>query len=127
MLHVTISQVDRKSGLMTIVVAGRLDAVSAQTFVQAVLTAMTQKCTVVLDMAGVPDVTHAGLVALFHVALAASGLYGDDAANCQATFCRLLRADYGGITPLYLVAPRWHVISQVQSSGLGAIAVIQRS
>ncbi len=127
MLQVTISRDDRSGGLITVNMAGRLDALSAETFVQAVLPVLTQRCTVVLDMAGVCDVTHAGLVALFRVALAASGLYGDDTADNQAAFYRLLRADYGGITPLHLVAPRWQVIAQIQSGGLGAIAVIHNS
>lgn len=127
MLQVTIGRVDRSDGLMTVAVTGRLDAVSAETFVGTVLTAMTRQCTVVLDMAGVSDVTHAGLVALFRVALAASGLSGDETAIDQAAFCRLLRADYRGIAPLHLVAPRWHVVAQLQSSGLGAIAVIHGS
>lgn len=126
MAQVTISNLDRIGGTVTAVVTGKLDAASADAFVQAILPAITPRCTLVLDMAGVSEVTHAGLLALFRVALAASGLIGDDAAGNQAAINRLLRADYHGIAPLHLVAPRWHVSAQIQTSGLGAIAVVHK-
>lgn len=124
MVQVAISNIDGTDGAVTAIVTGRLDAAGADAFVQAVLPAITPRCTLVLDMAGVSDVTHAGLLALFRVALAASGLVGEDADGNQAAFNRLLRADYRGIVPLHLVAPRWHVSAQIQTSGLGAIAVV---
>ena len=124
MLQVTIRSIDRAGSAVTAVITGKLDAASADAFVQAMLPAVTPRCTLVLDMAGVSDVTHAGMLALFRVALAASGLIGDDAADNQAALNRLLRADYRGIAPLHLVAPRWHVRAQIQTSGLGAIAVV---
>ena len=97
MVQVTISNLDRIGGAVTAVVTGKLDAASADAFVQAILPVIAPRCTVVLEMAGVSEVTHAVLVALFRVALAASGLIGDDAAGNQAAFNRLLRADYRGI------------------------------
>ena len=124
MLQVTIRSIDRAGSAVTAVVTGKLDAASTDAFMQAMLPAITPRCTLVLDMAGVSDVTHAGLLALFRVALAASGLIGDDAADNQAALNRLLHADYRGIAPLHLVAPRWHVSAQIQTSGLGAIAVV---
>ncbi len=124
MLQVTIRSIDRAGSAVTAVITGKLDAASADAFVQAMLPAVTPRCTLVLDMAGVSDVTHAGMLALFRVALIASGLIGDDAADNQAALNRLLRADYRGIAPLHLVAPRWHVRAQIQTSGLGAIAVV---